>query len=102
MAPLGTLPQRELRRACDVMLDALNGLWPRRKLGWRTPSEAWDERRELPDDREALRREVVERAARMMASKHGSSMAEDVAMRLAIEAALVQRGYLRLRAGSGC
>jgi transposase-like protein len=89
---LGPLPPDVLALACDEMRDALNRLWPRRTLGWRTPEAAWKERPPVNDNRTELYQEVTARAARLRAK----GVNDDLAMRLAIEKALTNRGYLRI------
>lgn len=46
----------------EEMLEAVNKLWRRRTLGWKTAYEAWSVRRRLEVDRCELREEVSERA----------------------------------------
>ena len=91
-----------LTRAVDEMKDALNTLWPRRTLGWKTPLQAWNERAELAVHRAEFRKEVHERATRWVAESHNPRMTIDLAERLAIEQALFQRNYLRRHIGTGC
>jgi hypothetical protein len=81
-----------LARECEAMRRALNGRWRRRTLGWRTAEELWVARPEIRIDRDVLRDEVLERAARL--TRGGTDA--DTAMRLAIEAALVQRGLIEI------
>ena len=89
----------EMDRRLEEMLEAINKLWRRRTLGWRTAYEAWSERCHLNVDRRALREEVRERAARI--GQHRGKPA-DLAERLAIEQALETRGYLRQQPGGWC
>ncbi|MGC3996460.1 MAG: hypothetical protein QM767_02575 [Anaeromyxobacter sp.] len=84
------------------MLLALNGAWPRHNLGWRTSEEAWQARPELHEDRDALREEVQDRAARIRRQVEGRGATAAMAERLAIEWALTKRGYLRCERGGGC
>lgn len=79
----------------DAMTTALNRLWRRPTLGWRTAEEVWIDRPPLDDDRDELHHEVQERAAR----RQREGLAPDLAMRLAIEQALINRGYLRITTG---
>jgi hypothetical protein len=96
---LGVLRAPTLQPACDSMLVALNDTWRRRSLGWRTATEAWSARRSpSPAQRDSFRQEVYDRAARI--ERH-LDHDNDLAMRLAIEQALQQRGYLRLERGVG-
>lgn len=79
---------------------ALNHLWPRRSLGWRTAGELWDTRRPLALDRQALRDEVTERAARILEARTGD-LDIDAAWRFAVEHALTRRGLLHIKPGGG-
>lgn len=78
-----------------AMTTSLNRLWRRPTLGWRTAEEVWLNQPPLDDDRAQLYTEVHERAAR----RCGDEIAPDLAMRLAIEQALITRGYLRITTG---
>jgi hypothetical protein len=90
----GTLPANELQPACDRMRIALNDSWPLRALAWRTPAEVWGSRPTIThDQRDSFQQEVYDRAARLEEHLEHDN---DLAMRLAIEQALTQRGYLRL------
>ena len=96
---LELLSLEDLERRLEEMLQALNKLWRRRTLGWKTAYEAWSARGCLNVDRRALREEVTERAARI--GRHRGRTA-DLAERLAIEQALETRGYLRQQPGGWC
>ena len=80
----------------DRMKTALNELWLRPTLGWRSAAQCWATRPPLDDDRDQLHDEVEQRAQRLVA--HG--VEEDLAMRLAIEQALSNRGYLQITIGT--
>ncbi len=83
-----------LQRQCDLMRVAFNERWRRRSLGWRTPADVWRERPPITREvRDSFRLEVYDRASRI--GRHLDND-NDLAMRLAIEQALTQRGYLRL------
>jgi hypothetical protein len=84
------------QRGLDEMKNALNDLWRRPRLGWRTATQCWEERGPLEEDREALRIDVELRAQRL----RENHVVSDVAMRLAIEQALTVRGYLRVIPGT--
>lgn len=84
------------------MLAAVNGLWRRRTLGWRTASEIWAARPRITVDRRALREEVKERAARIAPLLKRRGQPADLAERLAIEQALESRGLLRKEVGGWC
>lgn len=92
-------PQDELLRE---MLAALNELWRRPSLGWRTPAQVWSARTPLVVDRLALREEVRERAAHLRDQLQEQSNREDLAERLAIEQALEHRGLMSRTMGGWC
>ena len=95
------LDDEELER----MRRALNGARPRPTLGFRTAEEVWNERPKLCEDRDRLRDEVAERAARLLVELDPSSVrgpVADFAQRLAIQQALANRGYLRFEIGGWC
>lgn len=98
---LALLSLEEMQPRLEEILEAVNKLWRRRTLGWRTAYEAWSARPRLDIDRRALREEVSERAARIERQMHRGKPA-DLAERLAIEQALETRGYLRQQAGGWC
>jgi hypothetical protein len=79
----------------DQMKTALNDHWRRPTLGWQSATQCWQARCALDDDRDELRYEVEQRAARLRAR----SIPNDLAMRLAIEQALTAKGYLRVTPG---
>ena len=96
---VGVLPASALQSECDRMRAAVNERWRRRALGWRTPAEAWALRPTINRGlRDSFRAEVYDRATRI--ERH-LDHDNDLAMRLAIEQALTQRGYLRLERGVG-
>lgn len=78
-----------------AMTAALNAVWRRPTLDWRTAAEVWADRPRLTDDRNELDEDVQQRAAHM----REKGLASDLAMRLAIEQALIERGYLRITTG---
>jgi transposase InsO family protein len=88
-----------LPEVCRRMIAALNTTWPRRALGWRTPAEAWAKRRPInAEERASFCAEVYDRHAKL---ERDEGMESDLAMRLAIEQALQQRGYLRVERPNG-
>jgi cell division septum initiation protein DivIVA len=95
----GLLAPEQLDREAEAMVDFLNGLWPRRTLDWKTASVVWQEREPVDVDRDELREEVRDRAAKLRRDKH---LRGDVAQRFAIEAALTQRQLLQRSAGGWC
>ncbi len=86
----------------EEMLQAVNKLWRRRTLHWRTASEVWSARTPIKLDRRALREEVSERAERIRHHMNCRGKPADLAERLAIEQALETRGYLRKQMGGWC
>jgi hypothetical protein len=102
LAMAGRLTAADLDRLCDEMLLALNAAWPRRSLTWTTSEVAWQGRPEIDIDRAALREEVQDRAARIRRQAEGRAAVAAMAERLAIEAALTKRGYLRREPGGWC
>jgi transposase len=89
----------DLQRALQRMLRALNGLWRRPTLSWRTPAQVWAARPPLDVDRAALSNEVLERAARLREKLRDRPDGNELAGRLAIEQALEDRGLLQRIAG---
>lgn len=96
------LQPEDLEARLEQMLQAVNKLWRRRTLGWRSAQELWRERTPLRIDRGALREEVSERAARIACQLQHRGKPADLAERLAIEQALESRGYLRREIGGWC
>jgi hypothetical protein len=90
-APAAAGTGQDVARMCRV----LNGLWCRRTFRWRTSARMWGASRRVETDRVRLREEVADRATRLVAD----GVATDLATRLAIEKALVDRGYLRVTPG---
>ena len=102
LTALGLASATGLDEHCAEMLAALNGLWKRPTLDWRTAEELWLERPRLELDRAALRDEVVERTERIQRSMKVPSVVKDLAWRLAIEHTLTKKGLLRREAGGWC
>jgi transposase-like protein len=94
-------PAESLSLTCEQMVESLNGLFPRRSLGWCTAEEVWTKRQPLDVDRLELRVEVEERAARMR-EESSSGKSDDVIERFAIEATLIKRGWLSRTLGGWC
>lgn len=99
---LALLPVSEIEQRLAEIIRAVNELWRRRTLGWKTASEVWVARPRLAVDRSALREEVVERTARIGRELQRRGHPADLAERLAIEQALTTRGYLRQTVGGWC
>jgi len=83
--------QSELER----MKSALNERWLRPTLGWKNAAQVWNTRRSFDDERGSFLDEIDERAAQL----RDRGIEQRLAMRLAIEQALTQRGYLRITPG---
>jgi len=86
----------------DAMMLALNGRWRRSTLGWRTAEEVWQARPSLQVDRATLARDVTDRAAHLRRSLEESPRPDELAWRLAVKQALVERGLLRVERGGWC
>jgi hypothetical protein len=93
--------RRAVVEASPRMLTAWNDQLPRSTLGWRTAGDAWRRRAPITEDRQVLREEVNQRAERLLRHTTVGGMTADLAERLAIQQALIARGYLRLSRGSG-
>lgn len=83
--------QVELNR----MKSAVNERWMRPTLEWRSAAETWRTRRSFDAERGSFLDEVHYRAAHLRARTDDQRLA----MRLAIEQALEQRGYLKVTPG---
>lgn len=99
---LARLPIEEIEPRLAEMLTAVNEVWRRRTLAWKTASEVWAGRPYLAIDRRGLRDEVNERAARIGRELQRRGKPADLAERLAIEQVLTTRGYLRQTIGGWC
>lgn len=99
---LALLPVEDIELRLKDMLVAVNEIWKRRTLGWRTAHEVWSARVRFEVDRSALREEVSERAARIGRQLQCRGKPADLAERLAIQQALESRGYLRQQIGGWC
>jgi transposase InsO family protein len=89
----GSYSPEELESDCLRMLFALNCLWRRPTLGWRTAECAWGERVTPIIDRDELRDIVTDGAQRRIRA----GVDPDLASRLAIETALTDRGLLKIK-----
>lgn len=99
---IGPCSGGQLVSECESMREAFNELIPRRTLGWRTSGSLWRTRQELQIDRAQLAAEVEERKQRLMREKALRVAYPGLVERLAIEAALIARGLLRLTKGGWC
>jgi hypothetical protein len=86
---------------CARVRHLFNEVVPRRKLGWLTPGQAWRARVRPVVDRKELAAEVEERRRKLEEEMRPGSH-PGMAERLAIEAALIKRGLLRLTKGGWC
>jgi transposase len=100
--PLLPADAAELEEQLGGMRAALNGIWRRRSLGWRTAAEVWEARPPIEVDRDELRDEVSDRAARLREHLAGRPDAVELAGRLAIEQALMERKLISREAGGWC
>jgi hypothetical protein len=85
----------------DAMMSALNSR-PRGTLGWRGADELWRARPRIDVDRQALAEDVAARAARLRQSLTASPAPQDLAWRLAIKHALIDRHLLTVVKGGWC
>src|SRR5262249_29344830 len=101
-AELALLCIEDIEPRLEEMLEAVNKLWRRRTLQWKSASEVWSARAPIKIDRRELREEVSERAERLRHHMNCRGKPADLAERLAIEQALETRGYLRKQIGGWC
>ena len=92
---LGDLTRAELAAAARDMTTALNTLWARPTLDWCTAEEAWQRRPSINVDRQELRQDVERRTSGLVTA----GIEPLHASRIAIEAALTQRGLLNVNQG---
>jgi hypothetical protein len=85
----------DIQSELDRMKKALNERWLRPTLGWKSAADVWRTRRCFDDERGSFLDEIHDRAARL----RSHDVDQRLAMRLAIEQALTQRGYLRVTPG---
>lgn len=102
MAQLPHPSRALLEPSLNEMLHAVNALWRRRSLDWKTASEAWAARPRLTVDRTTFREEVHERARAIAHRLKRPGQPSDLAERLAIERTLQRMGYLRQEIGAWC
>ena len=91
-----------LAEECEQMRRAFNELVPRRTLGWKTAGSVWRSCAWPRVDRDELLNEVNERRCRLEEEEAIRSGHPGLAERLAIEAALINRGLLKLTKGGWC
>ena len=85
----------DMQTELDRMKRAVNERWLRPTLGWRSAAEIWTTRRSFDDERGSFLDDVNTRAAGL----RDRDIEHRLAMRLAIEQALTQRGYLKITPG---
>jgi hypothetical protein len=98
----GTLNPQQLNHEAARMKTAWNSTLPRRILSWQTATDVWNQRTQLVVDRQQLKDEVADRAARLQRQLDVRGGHADLAERLAIEATLMKRGWLERRGGRTC
>jgi hypothetical protein len=91
-----------LSGAATDMQYALNVLWKRPTLGFRTAEEVWNQRPRDVAGRDELREEVHDLATRLEAEAAPKPLSRINAERIAIEHALERRGYLSREVGGWC
>ena len=99
---IGPLSPEALLTETERMVTGLNDLKPRSTLAWRTPAKLWRGRQEVRLDRQALRDEVAELVAHLKRKEEARGWAAGFAERLAIERALIEKGFLGLERGGWC
>lgn len=92
-------PMQEL---LERMIYCLNTFWPRRSLGWKTATEAWQKRPDAPIDRQSFKEEVQSRARNLERHIDLRAKPADLIQRLAIEQTLQNLGYLHRQYGGWC
>jgi hypothetical protein len=102
LSALGPLASDELAPACEQMRRAFNELVPRRRLGWQTAAAVWRGSSMPNVNRGELAAEVDERRKRLEEDEAVRCGHPGLAGRLAIEAALINRGLLKLTKGGWC
>jgi hypothetical protein len=85
-----------------AMIDALNGKWRRRELGWMTAAEAWAARPKAMPDRTTFQREVEDSARRIREEIDLRGKPADLPWRLAIEQTLARHRFMVRKIGGWC
>ena len=98
LAACPTPAPSELPVLKEQMLVALNERWGQRRLGFRTPAQAWKDRLDVESVRDTFHSEV----SQYQDAYRRRDVSDDLAQRLAIEKALTQHGWLRREAGGWC
>lgn len=97
-----SLSVQGLTAAAGRLQHALNALWPRAALGWRTPREVWHARPALQVDRLALADEVQAVRARLLTSAQRAARPVWWPARMAVEIVMQRHGWLARQPGGGC
>lgn len=95
---LGPVTRDELATALPSMRTALNALWARPTLDWCTAETAWERRKPMVIDRRELRTDVERRTFGLCTAGVEPLRGQ----RIAIEAALTERGLLTINQGGWC
>jgi hypothetical protein len=98
----GELTTDQLPATLDRMRFALNHLWKRATLGWRTAADLWNQRMQPALDRSALAAEVRDRTLRLRRRLDPPRHEPNLPERLAIQQVLGQHGLLNLTVGGSC
>lgn len=99
---LGPMSLSALAAECERMRGCFNERVPRRTLGWLTPGVVWRKCTMPNVDRRELAAEVEERTQRLTEAVVPGRSYPGLTERLAIQAALTNRGLLRLTKGGWC
>lgn len=102
LAALAHPAGHSMQSLLERMIYCLNTLWPRRSLGWKTATEAWQERSGITIDRQSFKEEVQDRARRLERHIDLRARPADLVERLAIEQTLENLGYLHRQNGGWC
>jgi transposase-like protein len=102
LAALSDPTGEPMQSLLERMIYCLNTLWPRRSLGWKTATEAWQKRSDAPIDRQSFKEEVHNRARHLERHIDLRAKPADLTQRLAIEQTLQNLGYLHRQYGGWC
>jgi transposase InsO family protein len=102
LAALADPAGEPMQSLLERMIYCLNTFWPRRSLGWKTPTEVWQKRPDIPIDRQSFKEEVESRARHLERHIDLRAKPADLIQRLAIEQTLQNLGYLHRQYGGWC
>ena len=102
LAALADPAGEPMQSLLERMIYCLNTLWPRRSLGWKTATEAWNARPDAHIDRQSFKEEVETRARHLERHIDLRAKSADLIQRLAIEQTLQNLGYLHRQHGGWC